>query len=51
MKFLLPLCTALVHGTGKEEEKIFAKRVFFEARDTYHPIAQGVVESIVSKYM
>lgn len=51
MKYLRPLYTALAQGTGKEEEKIFAKRVFSEARDTYHPIAQGVVESILSKYM
>lgn len=51
MKYLRPLYTALVMGNGKEEEKIFAKRVFAEARDTYHPIAQGVVESIFSKHL
>ncbi|XP_059628237.1 leucine aminopeptidase [Cornus florida] len=51
MKYLRPLYTALVQGTGKEEEKIFAKRVFSEARDCYHPIAQGVVESILSKHL
>ncbi|KAK3023911.1 hypothetical protein RJ639_043454 [Escallonia herrerae] len=51
MKYLRPLYTALTQGPGKEEEKIFAKRVFSEARDTYHPIAQGVVESILSKYL
>lgn len=51
MKYLRPLYTALVQGSGKEEEKIFAKRVFSEARDTYHPIAQSVVESILAKYM
>ncbi|KAM7270313.1 hypothetical protein ACFE04_029527 [Oxalis oulophora] len=49
MKYLRPLYTALVHGPGKEEEKILAKRVFAEARDCYHPIAQGVVESIFAK--
>lgn len=49
MKYLRPLYTALVQGNGKEEEKILAKRVFAEARDCYHPIAQGVVESILSK--
>ncbi|WOG88072.1 hypothetical protein DCAR_0207305 [Daucus carota subsp. sativus] len=51
MKYLRPLYTALVKGPGLEEEKIFAKRVFSEARLTYHPIAQGVVESIFSKYL
>ncbi|KAK4756788.1 hypothetical protein SAY87_006915 [Trapa incisa] len=51
MKYLRPLYTALVQGTGKDEEKIFAKRVFAETRECYHPIAQGVVESIFSKHM
>lgn len=51
MKYLRPLYTALVQGTGKEEEKIFAKRVYSEARDCYHPIAQGVVESIFAKHL
>ncbi|XP_010260146.1 PREDICTED: leukotriene A-4 hydrolase homolog isoform X2 [Nelumbo nucifera] len=51
MKYLRPLYTALVQGSGKEEEKILAKRVFAEARDCYHPIAQGVVESILSKHL
>ncbi|XP_004307431.1 PREDICTED: leukotriene A-4 hydrolase homolog [Fragaria vesca subsp. vesca] len=50
-KYLVPLYTALVEGPGKEEEKILAKRVFAEARDTYHPIAQGVVETILSKHI
>ncbi|KAJ0764256.1 putative leukotriene-A(4) hydrolase [Helianthus annuus] len=49
MKYLRPLYTALVQG--KEEEKIFAQRVFAEARETYHPIAQGVVECILSKHL
>lgn len=51
MKYLRPLYTALVQGIGKEEEKVFAKRVFSEARNSYHPIAQGVVESILSKHL
>ncbi|CAM8910717.1 unnamed protein product [Rhodiola kirilowii] len=51
MKYLRPLYTALAQGAGKEEEKILAKRVFKEARDCYHPIAQGVVESILSKHL
>lgn len=52
MKYLRPLYTALVQGNvKKEEEKIFAQRVFSEARETYHPIAQGVVESIFSKHL
>ncbi|KAI4373032.1 hypothetical protein MLD38_011201 [Melastoma candidum] len=51
MKYLRPLYTALVQGPGREEEKIFAKRVFSEAREGYHPIAQGVVESILSKHL
>ncbi|KAI5346185.1 hypothetical protein L3X38_014064 [Prunus dulcis] len=51
-KYLVPLYSALVEGgTGKEEEKILAKRVFAEARDTYHPIAQGVIETILSKHI
>lgn len=51
MKYLRPLYTALVQGTGKEEGKILAKRVFAEARDCYHPIAQGVVASILAKHL
>ncbi|XP_073040920.1 leucine aminopeptidase-like [Primulina eburnea] len=51
MKYLRPLYTALVQGPGKEEEKIFAKRVFSEACACYHPIAQGVVEAILAKHM
>lgn len=51
MKYLRPLYTALVQGTGKEEEKILAERVFAEARDCYHPIAQGVVASILAKHL
>ncbi|KAF5729540.1 peptidase M1 family protein [Tripterygium wilfordii] len=51
MKYLRPLYRGLVQGTGKEEEKIFAKRLFADARDGYHPIAQGVVESIFSKHI
>ncbi|XP_042477078.1 leucine aminopeptidase-like [Macadamia integrifolia] len=51
MKYLRPLYTALVKDSGKEEAKILAKRVFGEARECYHPIAQGVVESIFSKHM
>ncbi|XP_068668110.1 leucine aminopeptidase [Aristolochia californica] len=49
MKYLRPLYTAL--SKGSEEGKILAKRVFAEARDCYHPIAQGVVESILSKHL
>ncbi|XP_052206206.1 leucine aminopeptidase [Diospyros lotus] len=51
MKYLRPLYTALVQGSGMEEEKIFAKRVFSEARECYHPIAQGVVKSILAKHL
>lgn len=51
MKYLRPLYTALVQGTGKDEDKVFAKRVFLEARECYHPIAQGVVEAILAKHV
>ncbi|XP_021715774.1 leukotriene A-4 hydrolase homolog [Chenopodium quinoa] len=51
MKYLRPLYTYLVQGPGKEEEKILAKRVFAETRACYHPIAQGVVEAILSKHL
>lgn len=52
MKYLRPLYTQLVQCSGKEEEeKVFAKRVFSEARVCYHPIAQGVVESILAKHI
>ncbi|XP_040987913.1 leucine aminopeptidase [Juglans microcarpa x Juglans regia] len=51
MKYLRPLYTALVQGTGKEEEKILAERVFAEACDFYHPIAKGVVASIFAKHL
>ncbi|CAD5174397.1 unnamed protein product [Musa acuminata subsp. malaccensis] len=49
MKYLRPLYTALVQGSA-EEAKMSARRIFAEARDTYHPIAQGVVESILAKH-
>ncbi|KAF9599574.1 hypothetical protein IFM89_039486 [Coptis chinensis] len=51
MKYLRPLYTALAQCTGNDEAKILAKRLFAEARDSYHPIAQGVVESILTKYL
>ncbi|XP_004497366.1 leucine aminopeptidase [Cicer arietinum] len=51
MKYLRPLYTALVKGSGSEDDKVFAKRLFSEARECYHPIAQGVVEAILAKYM
>ena len=52
MRYLRTLYKALVQGkTRKEEDKIFAQRIFAEARETYHPIAQGVVESILSKHL
>lgn len=51
MKYLRPLYRALIQGKGKEEEKIFAKRVFLEAHECYHPIARGVVESIFAKHL
>ncbi|CAN6463201.1 unnamed protein product [Victoria cruziana] len=49
MKYLRPLYTALVTGRSKDEGQMLAKRVFSEARDSYHPIAQVVVESILCK--
>ncbi|KAI0519243.1 hypothetical protein KFK09_006685 [Dendrobium nobile] len=51
MKYLRPLYTTLVEGHAKEEEKMLAKRIFAEAREFYHPIARGVVESIFSKHI
>ncbi|XVF75475.1 hypothetical protein PTKIN_Ptkin13bG0190900 [Pterospermum kingtungense] len=51
MKYLRPLYTALVQGNRNDEEKILAKRVFAEARDCYHPIARGVVESVFAKHL
>lgn len=51
MKYLRPLYTCLVQGNGKEEEKVLAKRVFAEAKECYHPIAQGVVEAILSRHV
>lgn len=50
MKYLRPLYTALVSGSGGDEEKMLARRIFMEARECYHPIARGVVESILSKH-
>ena len=51
MRYLRMLYTALVQGSGKEEEKAFAKRLFSEACECYHPIAQGVVQSIFAKHL
>ena len=50
MLYLRTLFTALAQ-TGGTEEKQLAKQIFTEARETYHPIAHGVVESILSKYI
>ncbi|KAJ6892333.1 leucine aminopeptidase-like isoform X1 [Populus alba x Populus x berolinensis] len=51
MRYLRPLYSGLVQGPGNEEEKILAKRVFAEARECYHPIAQGTVEAIFAKHV
>jgi leukotriene-A4 hydrolase len=51
MSFLRLLYSGLVEGPGNEEEKILAKRVFAEARECYHPIAQGIVEAIFAKHV
>ncbi|XP_020579636.1 leukotriene A-4 hydrolase homolog [Phalaenopsis equestris] len=51
MKYLRTLYTALVQGPAKEEGKVLARRIFTEAREFYHPIARGVVESIFSKHL
>ncbi|CAA6654826.1 unnamed protein product [Spirodela intermedia] len=48
--YLRPLYTALLQCPEKEEGKILAHRLFAEARESYHPIAQGVVESILSRH-
>ncbi|CAN8299649.1 unnamed protein product [Cochlearia groenlandica] len=50
MLYLRQLYTALARSDGTEEKQL-AKQVFVEARETYHPIAQGVVETILSKYI
>ncbi|GMP22790.1 hypothetical protein CsSME_00000653 [Camellia sinensis var. sinensis] len=49
--YLRPLYAALARHSGNGEEKLFALRVFSEARHGYHPIAQRVVESILSKHV
>lgn len=49
MKYLRPLYTALVKGSG-DGEKMLAKRIFTEASESYHPIARSVVESILAKH-
>lgn len=46
--YLRPLYTALVQGDRKEEDTAFARRVFSEACDSYHPIAQAVVEATLA---
>ncbi|KAJ3669443.1 hypothetical protein LUZ60_011393 [Juncus effusus] len=48
MKYLRPLYTALAKCS--DEGKMLARRIYSEARECYHPIAQGVVESILSKH-
>ncbi|KAK9169022.1 hypothetical protein Syun_001162 [Stephania yunnanensis] len=50
MMYLRPLYTVLVQSPS-DKAKILAKRVFEEARNSYHPIAQGVVESILAKHL
>eukprot|EP00252_Welwitschia_mirabilis_P020665 TRINITY_DN5103_c0_g1_i2.p1 TRINITY_DN5103_c0_g1~~TRINITY_DN5103_c0_g1_i2.p1 ORF type:complete len:152 (+),score=32.47 TRINITY_DN5103_c0_g1_i2:580-1035(+) len=48
MMYLRPLYSGLLNGNCKEGKQV-AKRIFKEARDLYHPIAQGVVESLFAK--
>lgn len=47
--FLRQLYTGLLQS-DLEEGKKFPRRVFEEAKDVYHPIAQGVVESLLSNF-
>lgn len=47
--YLRPLYSALIQGDRKEEDRDFARRVFSEACDSYHPIAQAVVEATLAK--
>jgi len=47
--FLRQLYTGLLQS-DLEEGKKFPRRVFEEAKDVYHPIAQGVVESVLSNF-
>ncbi|XP_004149822.3 leucine aminopeptidase [Cucumis sativus] len=49
MRYLRKLYGALTQGPGMEEEKILANRIYSEARESYHPIAQRVVEFMFSK--
>nr|XP_016444354.1 PREDICTED: leukotriene A-4 hydrolase homolog [Nicotiana tabacum] len=49
--YLRPLYTALVQGAGKEEDRVFARRVFSEACDCYHPIAHAVIEATLAKHI
>ncbi|KAJ8557113.1 hypothetical protein K7X08_002738 [Anisodus acutangulus] len=49
--YLRPLYTAIVQCAGEEEDKAFARRVFSEACDSYHPIAQAVIEATLSKHV
>jgi leukotriene-A4 hydrolase len=48
MKYLRPLYTALAKCS--DEGRMLARGIYAEARNCYHPIAQGVVESILSKH-
>ncbi|XP_078161118.1 leucine aminopeptidase-like [Carex rostrata] len=48
MKYLRPLYTALAKCS--DEGRMLARGIYAESRNCYHPIAQGVVESILSKH-
>ncbi|KAH9318524.1 hypothetical protein KI387_020293, partial [Taxus chinensis] len=50
MMFLRPLYTGLLQSSCGDEGKKLARKVFEEARNSYHPIAQGVIESLMSKF-
>ena len=45
MKYLRPLYLAMAQGGFKDT----ALEVFKELRPTYHPVAQSVIESVLSK--
>ena len=48
MKYLKQLYVGLLKSDL--EEGNFARRVFEESRELYHPITQGVVESLLDKF-
>ncbi|HCY25333.1 MAG TPA: hypothetical protein DHU80_03795, partial [Cryomorphaceae bacterium] len=43
-KFIVPMYASMLEGDEKRQE--WAKRIYMNARDSYHPLAQGTLDDL-----